>query len=70
MDNLILIYSGSDSEAGILKHQLDAAGIPSMLKSEVNAGHIAGFGAFGSCKVYINPDDQEQASEIVETFQA
>lgn len=70
MSDLILIFEGTDSESQILKHQLEAVGIQSLLKSEIKSAAIAGFGSFGSSKVYISPNDEEKASEVVKTFQA
>lgn len=70
MSDLILIFEGTDSESQILKHQLEAAGIPSMSKSEANSAAIAGFGSFASSKVYVSSDNHGKASEIVKTFQA
>ncbi|MCE7995604.1 MAG: hypothetical protein HEP71_26735 [Roseivirga sp.] len=70
MSDLILIFQGTDTESQILKHQLQAKGIESLIKSEANSAAIAGFGAFGLSKVYISSGDQELATEVAKTFQA
>ena len=70
MNDLLLIFEGSNTESEILKHQLEAVGIQSLLKSEVNSANIAGFGSFGSSKVYVSPDNREEASQIAKSFQS
>lgn len=68
MSELVLIFEGTDTEAGILKNLLEGANIPSLLKSAVNSAAIAGFGSVGSCAVYISPGDTDKAAEIVNQF--
>lgn len=70
MSDLVLIFEGSNTESQILKHQLDTAGIQSLIKSEAKSAAIAGFGSFGSSQVYVGPGDHEKAAEIVKTFQS
>ncbi|OEK04953.1 DUF2007 domain-containing protein [Roseivirga misakiensis] len=68
MSELKLIYEGTDIESQILKSQLAEAGINSLLRSEANDGRIAGFGTFGSSRLFISEIDTKNAMEIVALF--
>lgn len=70
MSELILIFEGSDLESSILRSQLEEEKIGVIVKSDANAGRIAGFGAVGATGVYVMQDSLAKASEIVTAFKA
>lgn len=70
MSELVLIFEGTDIEAGILKNLLEGADIQSLLKSETKSAAIAGFGSIGSCALYISQGDSDIATKIVQEFKS
>lgn len=69
MSELVLLFEGTDIEAGILKNQLETVNIGAMLKSETKAAASAGFGSVGSsCAVYVLQGEKDKAVEILEDF--
>ena len=67
-EELILVYTGTEITAGILKGILDTAEISSMLKNETESARVSGFGSSGKCEVFIMQKDFEKAGAIIKEF--
>jgi len=66
---LIKIFSGSEIMAIALKDKIEANDVKTMVKNNVQAGNIAGFGTLGQAvEVFINDRDFLKVSKVIEDF--
>lgn len=67
-DHLILVYTGTEITAGILKGILESMEIRALLRNESESARVAGFGSTGNCEVFIFESDVEKAGPIIDDF--
>ncbi|HPE74838.1 MAG TPA: hypothetical protein P5210_05745 [Draconibacterium sp.] len=71
VSNPIMIFAGTNWEAGVLKSNLENAKIEVLLKEEgidELEPRVGASGEFGSVKVFVSGSDIEVATEIVSDF--
>lgn len=69
-EELIMIYSGTEITALLLKEDLEQAGIFSIIRNDFLSGVMAGFsgGIPSNVDLYIEEQDLEMAKPIVNQF--
>jgi hypothetical protein len=70
-EDLVIVYSCNQMEAGILKGLLEEKEIPVFLKDQVMgtvAPWFAAAGGAGTIKIMVPADKAEQAKSIIEEF--
>lgn len=69
-EDLKLLFTGSEIDAGVLKDFLEDNDVGCILRNDMNSAKAAGFGvSFGSeAKVLVMEKDHEKAQELLEEF--
>ncbi len=69
-DDIKLLFTGSEIDAGVLKDFLEDNGVGCILRNDMNSAKAAGFGvSFGSeAKVLVMEKDYEKAKELLAEF--
>lgn len=66
---LIKIFSGSEIMALALKAKIEAEGVDTMVKNNIQSGIIVGIGTLGQAvEVFINDRDFLKVSKVIEDF--
>ena len=66
---LMKIFSGSEILAQSLKTKIEAIGIKTMMKDNIQSARLAGFGNSGSAvELFIEEVDFGKASPVIEEF--
>lgn len=66
---LIKIFSGSEILAIALKSKIEAVGVTTILKNNIQSATIAGFGTSGQAvELFIQETDFSKANPIIEEF--
>lgn len=70
-EDLILLYSGTEINANVLKEMLEENQIESLIKNRMRSGLAAGFGGGypeAEASLYVWEKNQEKAKHILEDF--
>lgn len=66
---LVKVFSGSEILAQSLQVRIEAAGVPVIVKNNIQSSAAAGFGALGQAvEVFIEERDKEKAARVIEDF--
>lgn len=66
---LVKIFSGSEILAGALNAKLEAAGINTLVKNNIQSATAAGFGGLGQAvEVFVDKLEMPKAESIIENF--
>ncbi|PHK35172.1 hypothetical protein VF13_37670 [Nostoc linckia z16] len=66
---LIKIYSGSEIEVLAIEARLREAGIPALLKNNIQSGAAAGFATFGlGVDVFVEEEQADEARGLIENL--
>lgn len=70
LPNLVIIYSGTELTANLLKVELEKSGITSYIRNDFNSGLMAGFsgGAPSVVDLCVEEKDVAEAEPIVNEF--
>ncbi|MBC8003914.1 MAG: DUF2007 domain-containing protein [Verrucomicrobia bacterium] len=70
LPNLVIIYSGTELTANLLKVELEKSGIASYIRNDFNSGLMAGFsgGTPSVVDLCVEEKDVAQAEPIVNEF--
>lgn len=68
---IVKVFSGSEIMATGLKLRIEEAGIRTIIKNNIDAGRITGFGTTGlSMDVFVNEEDFEEIKAILKEFES
>jgi len=63
------VFSGSEILALALKEKIEAAGVDTVMKDNIQSARLAGFGSSGSAvEVFIQETDFAKANPVIEEF--
>lgn len=63
------VFSGSEILAMALKEKIEAAGVDTVMKDNIQSARLAGFGSSGSAvEIFIQETDFAKANPIIEEF--
>ena len=63
------VFSGSEILALALKEKIEAAGVDTVMKDNIQSARLAGFGSSGSAvEVFIQETDFAKATPVIEEF--
>jgi len=66
---LIKIFSGNEILALSLKEKIEAAGVPVVLKDNIQSGRLAGFGTAGQAvELFIQENSYTKVHAVIEDF--
>ena len=66
---LMKVFSGSEILALALKEKIEAAGIDTVIKDNIQSARLAGFGSSGSAvELFIQETDFSKANPVIEEF--
>jgi hypothetical protein len=66
---LMKVFSGSEILAMALKIKIEAAGVDTVMKDNIQSARLAGFGSSGSAvEVFIQETDFAKANPVIEAF--
>jgi hypothetical protein len=66
---LMKVFSGSEILAMALKVKIEAAGVDTVMKDNIQSARLAGFGSSGSAvEVFIQETDFAKANPVIEAF--
>ena len=66
---LMKVFSGSEILALALKEKIEAAGVDTVMKDNIQSARLAGFGSSGSAvEIFIQETDFAKANPIIEEF--
>ncbi|CAM2771428.1 Putative signal transducing protein [Flavobacterium gillisiae] len=66
---LMKVFSGSEILALALKEKIEAAGVDTVMKDNIQSARLAGFGSSGSAvEVFIQETDFAKANPVIEEF--
>ena len=66
---LMKVFSGSEILALALKEKIEAAGVDTVIKDNIQSARLAGFGSMGSAvEIFIQETDFAKANPIIEEF--
>jgi hypothetical protein len=66
---LMKVFSGSEILAMALKVKIEAAGVDTVMKDNIQSARLAGFGSSGSAvEVFIQETDFAKANPVIEEF--
>lgn len=66
---LMKVFSGSEILAMALKEKIEAAGVGTVMKDNIQSARLAGFGSSGSAvEIFIQETDFAKANPIIEEF--
>ncbi|NGY35970.1 DUF2007 domain-containing protein [Flavobacterium sp. XN-5] len=66
---LMKVFSGSEILAMALKEKIEAAGVDTVMKDNIQSARLAGFGSSGSAvEIFIQETDFAKANPIIEEF--
>jgi len=69
-NNLILVYTGAEINADLLKEQLEEIGVAALIKNDFQSGITVGFvgGVPSAIDLYIQESDLKKAEQIILEF--
>lgn len=63
------VFSGSEVLALALKEKIEAAGVETLIKDNIQSARLAGFGSSGSAvELFIQETDFAKANPVIEEF--
>ena len=63
------VFSGSEVLALALKEKIEAAGVDTVIKDNIQSARLAGFGSSGSAvELFIQETDFSKANPVIEEF--
>ncbi len=66
---LMKVFSGSEVLALALKEKIEAAGVNTVIKDNIQSARLAGFGSSGSAvELFIQETDFAKANPVIEEF--
>jgi hypothetical protein len=66
---LMKVFSGSEILAMALKEKIEAKGVATVMKDNIQSARLAGFGSSGSAvEVFIQETDFAKANPVIEEF--
>jgi len=66
---LMKVFSGSEILALALKEKIEAVGVDTVMKDNIQSARLAGFGSSGSAvEVFIQETDFAKATPVIEEF--
>jgi len=66
---LMKVFSGSEVLALALKEKIEAAGVETLIKDNIQSARLAGFGSSGSAvELFIQETDFAKANPVIEEF--
>lgn len=66
---LMKVFSGSEILALALKEKIEAAGVDTVVKDNIQSARLAGFGSSGSAvELFIQETDFAKANPVIEKF--
>ncbi len=66
---LMKVFSGSEILALALQAKIEAAGVETLLKNNIQSAKLAGFGTSGSAvELFIQETDFHKANPVIEEF--
>ncbi|MFT4983344.1 hypothetical protein CXF59_09090 [Flavobacterium sp. ALD4] len=66
---LMKVFSGSEILAMALKEKIEAIGVDTVMKDNIQSARLAGFGSSGSAvEVFIQETDFAKANPVIEEF--
>ncbi|MBA0884294.1 MAG: hypothetical protein RLZZ540_1471 [Bacteroidota bacterium] len=66
---LMKVFSGSEVLALALKEKIEAAGVDTVIKDNIQSARLAGFGSSGSAvELFIQETDFSKANPVIEEF--
>ncbi|MES2240509.1 MAG: DUF2007 domain-containing protein [Bacteroidota bacterium] len=66
---LMKVFSGSEVLALALKEKIEAAGVETVIKDNIQSARLAGFGSSGSAvELFIQEVDFGKANPVIEEF--
>ncbi|GGA80758.1 hypothetical protein GCM10008015_21880 [Flavobacterium palustre] len=66
---LMKVFSGSEVLALALKEKIEAAGVDTIIKDNIQSARLAGFGSSGSAvELFIQETDFAKANPVIEEF--
>ncbi|HTG66206.1 MAG TPA: DUF2007 domain-containing protein [Flavobacterium sp.] len=66
---LMKVFSGSEVLALALKEKIEAAGVDTVIKDNIQSARLAGFGSSGSAvELFIQETDFAKANPVIEEF--
>jgi hypothetical protein len=66
---LMKVFSGSEVLALALKEKIEAAGVDTVVKDNIQSARLAGFGSSGSAvELFIQETDFAKANPVIEEF--
>ncbi|WP_016990660.1 putative signal transducing protein [Flavobacterium sp. ACAM 123] len=66
---LMKVFSGSEILAMALKEKIEAIGVATVMKDNIQSARLAGFGSSGSAvEVFIQETDFAKANPVIEEF--
>jgi len=66
---LMKVFSGSEVLALALKEKIEAAGVNTVIKDNIQSARLAGFGSSGSAvELFIQETDFSKANPVIEEF--
>jgi hypothetical protein len=66
---LMKVFSGSQILAMALKEKIEAVGVDTVMKDNIQSARLAGFGSSGSAvEVFIQETDFAKANPVIEEF--
>ncbi len=66
---LMKVFSGSEILAMALKEKIEAIGVDTVLKNNIQSAQLAGFGTMGQAvELFIQETDFSKANPVIEEF--
>ena len=66
---LMKVFSGSEILALALKEKIEAVGVDTVVKDNIQSARLAGFGSSGSAvELFIQETDFSKANHVIEEF--
>jgi hypothetical protein len=66
---LMKVFSGSEILALALKEKIEAVGVDTVVKDNIQSARLAGFGSMGSAvELFIQETDFAKANPVIEEF--
>jgi len=66
---LMKVFSGSEILALVLKEKIEAVGVDTVIKDNIQSARLAGFGSSGSAvELFIQETDFSKANPVIEEF--
>lgn len=66
---LMKVFSGSEILALALKEKIEAVGVDTVIKENIQSARLAGFGSSGSAvELFIQETDFSKANPVIEEF--